>query len=135
MELWVALTNKNKGRDIILFLILYEGDDKLENELKEIIGEYIHDLWSQIKHFTLELSKIDENGDMVVPHWKYIEWDYDVNCAFDDLSQSERWSDYEEYYKLIKLLNKHGYMIVKKPNTKRPVYITQEDIDNLKEPK
>ena len=68
----------------------------MENELKEIIGEYIHDLWSQIKHFTLELSKIDENGDMVVPHWKYVEWDYDVNCTFDDLSKAERWSDYEE---------------------------------------
>ena len=107
----------------------------MENELKEIIGEYIHNLWSQIKHFTLELSKIDENGDMVVPHWKYVEWDYDVNCAFEDLSQAERWSDYEEYYKLVKLLDKHGYMIVKKPNMKRPVYITQKDIDNLKEPK
>ena len=107
----------------------------MENELKEIIGEYIHDLWSQIKHFTLELSKIDENGDMVVPHWKYVEWDNDVNCTFDDLSQAERWSDYEEYYKLVKLLDKHGYMIVKKPNMKRPVYITQKDIDNLKEPK
>ena len=107
----------------------------MDNELKEIIAEYIHNLWSQIKSFTLELSKIDENGDMVVPHWKYVEWDYDVNCTFDDLSQAERWSDYEEYYKLIKLLDKHGYMIVKKPNMKRPVYITQEDIDNLKEPK
>ncbi len=91
---------------------------KDEDMIEDILAEYIHDLWSQIKSFTVDLGRLqgrEGHKELVIPEYKLSEWIYDINADFDeDLSQEEKWSDYREAKKIIKLLEDNGYKITKK---------------------
>ena len=97
--------------------IEFENEKKVEN-IEDILAEYVHDLWSQIKSFTVDIGRLQgEEGhkELVIPEYKLSEWIYDINADFDeDLSQEEKWSDYREAKKIIKLLEDNGYEITKK---------------------
>ena len=104
------------------FIIDYENiefrnEEKVKN-IEDILAKYVHDLWSQIKSFTVDIGKLQgEEGhkELVIPEYKLSEWIYDINADFDeDLSQEEKWSDYREAQKIIKLLEDNGYEITKK---------------------
>ena len=90
---------------------------KDEDMIEDILAEYIHDLWSQIKSFTVDIGRLqgkDGHKELVIPEYKLSEWIYDINADFDeDLSQEEKWSDYREAQKIIKLLKDNGYEIKK----------------------
>ena len=85
--------------------------------IEDLLAEYIHDLWSQIKSFTVDIGRLQgEAGhkELVIPEYKLSEWIYDINADFtEDLSQEEKWSDYREAQKIIKLLKDNGYEIKK----------------------
>lgn len=97
--------------------IEFENGKKVEN-IEDILAKYVHDLWSQIKSFTVDIGRLQgEEGhkELVIPEYKLSEWIYDINADFnEDLSQEEKWSDYREAKKIIKLLEDNGYKIVKK---------------------
>lgn len=86
--------------------------------IEDLLAEYIHDLWSQIKSFTVDIGRLqgrEGHKELVIPEYKLSEWIYDINADFDeDLSQEEKWSDYREAKKIIKLLEDNGYKITKK---------------------
>ena len=72
---------------------------------------------------------------ITIPRYKVSQWLHQMGKSYLSLSKPEQASDVRNAQRIIKTLDDNGYMIVKKPNMKRPVYITQKDIDNLKEPK
>ena len=86
--------------------------------IEDLLAKYVHDLWSQIKSFTVDIGRVQgEEGhkELVIPEYKLSEWIYDINADFsEDLFQEEKWSDYREAKKIIKLLEDNGYEITKK---------------------
>ena len=130
----VLQTNKNKGSDTILFLILYKVGDNLE-KVEDILSELVHLIWCDIWNKICEGGKLDDNKNLIIHNVSLSRYIHFMDKDYHSLTQEEQWSDVRNAQRIIKTLDKHGYMIVKKPNMKRPVYITQEDIDNLKEPK
>ena len=93
------------------------GNKEKAKNIEDILAKYVHDLWSQIKSFTVDIGKLqgkEGHKELVIPEYKLSEWIYDINADFDeDLSQEEKWSDYREAQKIIKLLKDNDYEIKK----------------------
>lgn len=109
-----------------------------KNNIEQLIASCIHETWIDIMNWILEIGKTTFCGEEVLitlPKYKVNQWLHQMDKYYESLSKPEQASDVRNAQRIIKTLDKHGYMIVKKPNMKRPVYITQKDIDNLKEPK
>ena len=113
------------------------GDRLIDKEIVEqIIASCIHETWIDIINWTFELGYFDrEDMTITIPRYKVSQWLHQMGKSYSSLSKPEQASDVRNAQRIIKTLNDNGYIIVKKPNMKRPVYITQKDIDNLKEPK
>lgn len=95
----------------------------MEDEiLLELLAKYIHDLWCEIKSFAIESGELvdseckNENyiKDLRIPSYKLSEWIEQIDADWEsDLSKEEKWTDFREAERIIKLLKDNGYLITK----------------------
>lgn len=107
-----------------------------KEEIEMIIGNCIHLTWTDIINFAFELGTFNRKDKTItIPRYKVSQWLHQMDKDFYSLSKPEQASDIRNAQRIIEELDKHGYMIVKKPQMKSPVYITQEDLNKFKENK
>lgn len=88
----------------------YEGQELDENKenpsARELLSDLSHQIWIHWMKYQESVSKLNNNGEWVIPKEKVDRWKRQMETNYNDLSDKEKESDREQADKILKILNK-----------------------------